>query len=116
MSHLCTFPRFTIKRAINDTINAVGSSIFAASTTTITSNAAVSRHLNKKAYTKGEVDEIKTENEELLKHVDVIKQSFGFGFDSIDAFMKQLDAGLKSFSERLDYNLNIDFDGRKASH
>ena len=36
-----TFPRFSIKRAINDTINAVGSSIFAASTTTITSNAAV---------------------------------------------------------------------------
>jgi hypothetical protein len=36
-----TFPRFTIKRAINDTINALGSSIFAAATTTITSNAAV---------------------------------------------------------------------------
>ena len=36
-----TFPRFTIKRAINDSINALGSSIFAASTTTITSNAAV---------------------------------------------------------------------------
>lgn len=37
-----TFPRFVIKRAINDTINAVGSSIFAAGTTTITSNAAIS--------------------------------------------------------------------------
>lgn len=37
-----TFPRFTIKRAINDTISAIGSSIFAASTTTITSNPAVS--------------------------------------------------------------------------
>ena len=36
-----TFPRFAIKRAINDTISAVGSSIFAADTTTITSNAAV---------------------------------------------------------------------------
>jgi len=36
-----TFPRFTIKRAINDTINAIGASIFAAKTTTITSNAAV---------------------------------------------------------------------------
>ena len=36
-----TFPRFTIKRAINDTVNALGSSIFAANTTTITSNAAV---------------------------------------------------------------------------
>ena len=36
-----TFPRFAIKRAINDTISAIGSSIFAADTTTITSNAAV---------------------------------------------------------------------------
>lgn len=36
-----TFPRFAIKRAINDTINAIGSSIFVANTTTITSNAAV---------------------------------------------------------------------------
>ena len=37
-----TFPRFTIKRAINDTISAIGSSIFAANTTTITSNIATS--------------------------------------------------------------------------
>jgi subtilisin family serine protease len=28
--------------------------------------------------------------------------------------MKELDSGLKSFNERLDYNLNIDFDGRKV--
>jgi hypothetical protein len=35
-----TFPRFVIKRAINDTISAIGSSIFAANTTTITSNSA----------------------------------------------------------------------------
>jgi hypothetical protein len=37
-----TFPRFVIKRAINDTISAIGASIFAANTTTITSNSAVS--------------------------------------------------------------------------
>ena len=36
-----TFPRFSIKRAINDTINAIGASIFSANTTTITSNSAV---------------------------------------------------------------------------
>jgi hypothetical protein len=36
-----TFPRFVIKRAINDTISAIGSSIFAAKTTTITSNSSV---------------------------------------------------------------------------
>lgn len=37
-----TFPRFVIKRAINDTIKAIGSSIFAANKTTITSNLATS--------------------------------------------------------------------------
>lgn len=35
-----TFPRFAIKKAINDTIRAIGSSIFAASTTTITTGSA----------------------------------------------------------------------------
>lgn len=38
------FPRFAIKRAINDTISAIGSSIFAASTTTITYSTAVSAY------------------------------------------------------------------------
>ena len=37
-----TFPRFVIKRAINDTISAIGSSIFAANKTTITSNISTS--------------------------------------------------------------------------
>jgi len=37
-----TFPRFVIKRAINDTISAIGSSIYAANKTTITSNIATS--------------------------------------------------------------------------
>ena len=77
------------------------------------SDAAVSKQLDKKTYTKKEVDNIITEDEELLKHVEVIRQSFGFGFDSIAALMKQLDAGLKSFNERLEYSLNVDFDGRK---
>ena len=38
------FPRFAIKRAINDTISAIGSSIFAADTTTITYSTAVSAY------------------------------------------------------------------------
>ena len=39
-----TFPRFNIKRAINDTIRSIGSSIFAMKTTTFTFNAAVSTY------------------------------------------------------------------------
>jgi len=39
-----TFPRFNIKRAINDTIRALGSNIFAVKSTTFTFNAAVSTY------------------------------------------------------------------------
>lgn len=39
-----TFPRYSVKRAINDTIRALGSNIFAVKTTTFTFNAAVSTY------------------------------------------------------------------------
>lgn len=39
-----TFPRFTVKRAINDTIRSLGASIFAVKTTTFTFNAAVTTY------------------------------------------------------------------------
>lgn len=39
-----TFPRFSIKRAINDTIRSLGASIFAVKTTTFTFNAAQSTY------------------------------------------------------------------------
>ena len=39
-----TFPRFVIKRAINDTIRAIGSSIFAVKSTEFTFNAAISAY------------------------------------------------------------------------
>lgn len=39
-----TFPRFAIKRAINDTISAIGASIFAGLSTTLTSNGATTAY------------------------------------------------------------------------
>ena len=39
-----TFPRFVIKRAINDTVRAIGASIFAVKQTTFTYNAAVTTY------------------------------------------------------------------------
>lgn len=39
-----TFPRFNIKRAINDTVRSLGANIFAMKTTTFTFNAAVSTY------------------------------------------------------------------------
>ena len=80
----------------------------------ITSDAAVAKHLNKPIYSKEEVDGIITPDFELIKHMNIIKQAYGFGFETIEACMKDLRSGLKVFNERLDYNLNINFDGRKA--
>ena len=79
-----------------------------------TSDAAVAKYLKKPIYSKEDVEGIITPDWELIRHVDIIKQSFGFGFDSIEAMMKDLNTGLKTYNERLDYNLNIDFDGRKV--
>ena len=39
-----TFPRYVIKRAINDTIRAIGSSIFSVKQTTFTYNAAITKY------------------------------------------------------------------------
>jgi hypothetical protein len=39
-----TFPRYVIKKAINDTINAIGATIFAVKSTTFTFNAAVTTY------------------------------------------------------------------------
>ena len=75
-------------------------------------DAAVAEYLKKPVYSKEEVDGIITPNFEFIKHVNIIKQSYGFGFDSIEALMKDLNKGLKTFNKRLNYNLNVDFDGR----
>ena len=77
-----------------------------------TSDAAVAKHLKKPVYTKEEVDGIMTPDFELIRHINIIKQAYGFGFEAIEACIKDLKSGLKTFNERLDYNLNIDFDGR----
>jgi len=39
-----TFPRYSVKRAINDTINSLGTTIFSVKTTTFTYNAAISTY------------------------------------------------------------------------
>ena len=79
-----------------------------------TSDAAVADYLKKTDYTKEDVEGITTTDKTLSRHVSIIKQSYGFGFESIAAMKKDLNRGLKTFNERLDYNLNVDFDGRSV--
>ena len=77
------------------------------------SNAAISKYLEKTNYTKEEVNGIFTTDWEILRHVRIIKQSYEFGFDSIEALMNDLKKALKTFNERLDFTLNVNYDGRK---
>lgn len=76
------------------------------------SEKAVQEHLNKDNFTKEEVYNISTKDPVLAQHLSIIKQSYGFGYETIEGLKKSLKRDLKSFNERLEYNLNIDFDGR----
>ncbi len=78
------------------------------------SDAAVAAYLKNPDYTKEEVEGVTTTDKALLQHVSVVKQTYGYGFESIAAMKKELNRGLKSFNERLDYKLNVTFDGRKV--
>ncbi len=76
-------------------------------------DAAVKQHLGKTDYTKKDVSGIKSENEEMQRHVAVLTQMYTFA-DSIPEIIEELEGGIKHFTEQLNYNLKVDFDGRKV--
>jgi len=75
-------------------------------------DAALSKHLGKKDYTKAEVNAIKTENADLNKAIQIAKYMYGNGMDSLADAKKEITDGLESINERLNYNLNKTFKGR----
>ncbi|MEE9361942.1 MAG: S8 family peptidase [Cellulophaga sp.] len=73
---------------------------------------AVKTHLGKETYTKKDLGEIKTKDATLQQHIAVLTQMFSYE-DSIPKVIKEISGGLKHFTESLNYNLNVDFNGRK---
>ena len=76
-------------------------------------DAAVKKELGKNEYTKKEVSAIKPKDEAMQQHVGVLKQMYTFE-DSIPDVIKELEGGIKHFSEQANYNYNVNFDGRKV--
>lgn len=76
-------------------------------------DAAVKKHLGKETYTKADIDAIKTTDPTLQQHLGVLTQMFSFE-DSIPKVLTSLKEGITYFTERLNYNLNVEFDGRKV--
>lgn len=75
-------------------------------------DAAVQKVLGKETYTKEDLAGIKTEDATLKQHVGVLLQMYNYG-ESIPAVLKEINSGVKHFTDKLNYNINVDFDGRK---
>ena len=72
----------------------------------------LSKHLNKKDYTKADVNAIKTEDETLSRAVQIAKYFYGNGMESLVEAKKQIDNSTTQINDRLNYNLNKEFSGR----
>lgn len=75
-------------------------------------DAKVFSHLNKKDYTKADVNAIKTEDQALQQAVGIIKYVYSLDMESVADFKKEINEGLEQFNERLNYNLNKTYNGR----
>jgi subtilisin family serine protease len=80
----------------------------------------VKKHLGKETYTKEEVLAIKTSDLSLSRSVSIIQQMYSYGktipevLELIQSDIDQFQEGVLYFSERLDYHLNVNFEGRKV--
>ncbi|MEP3837449.1 MAG: S8 family peptidase [Algibacter sp.] len=77
-----------------------------------TADAALTKHFGKKDYTKKEVADLKPENESLAQAQQIANYMLNNGMDSIADAVKEIENGLESINDRLNYNLNKDFNGR----
>jgi subtilisin family serine protease len=72
----------------------------------------LAKHLGKKDYSATEVTAIKTEDETLLKAIQIASYMYGNGMDSLADAKKEITEGLVSINDRLNFNLNKSFKGR----
>lgn len=73
---------------------------------------AISKYLGKSDYTKKEVAAIKTEDQNLLQSKSIVTQMLQYG-DSMTEVIESLNTDITQITEMLNYNLKVDFDGRK---
>lgn len=75
-------------------------------------DADVKKYLKKDSYTKEDLASIKATDETMQRNVAVLNQMFGIK-ETIPEVLKELNSGIKYYSEQLNYNLNKDFNGRE---
>lgn len=75
-------------------------------------DATLSKYLNKKDFTKEDVDAIKTDDQALGQAVQMAKYMYSNGLESMSDAIKEIKDNLVSINDHLNYNLNKDFKGR----
>ena len=75
---------------------------------------AFANHFGTKDYTMAQINELKTDNEQLNQYKSMALQMQGFGLESIQDAIKEITEGIEFFTERLNYHFNVDFSGRKT--
>ncbi len=79
------------------------------------SHESITKTLGKEDYSKEELMQIETEDKEVEYHMAFLSQMFGFldPGDTIPEFIDNLEEGIEHFTEKLNYNLNLELEGRK---
>ncbi len=78
-----------------------------------TADAAVKKELGKDTYTKKDLASIKTEDAAMQQNVGMLTQMLTYE-DSVEDVLKQMKRGVAYFTDQVEYNYNVDFDGRKV--
>lgn len=78
----------------------------------IQSDAAIKKETGKETYTKAEVEAIEAKDESMQQFKGFILQMFSYA-DSISEIENDLKDGIKHFAGQLNYNLNLEYNGRK---
>src|SRR5680860_947229 len=75
-------------------------------------DAAVKKELGKDSYTQKDLAGIKTEDAAMQQNIGILTQMLTYE-DSVDAVLEQLEEGIAHFTDQVEYNYNVAFDGRK---
>ncbi|GGG37030.1 S8 family peptidase [Bizionia arctica] len=75
-------------------------------------DSLVSKYLGTEDYTVAQVEAITSEDEALTKATGVLNFMYGNGFDNTQVALTSINEGLNYFSDKLNANLNLEFNGR----
>ncbi len=78
------------------------------------SHKAIVDALGKENYSREELLKVEAKTPEMQQHIAFLSQMFGFmdPGDTIPDFLKNIKEGVDHFTDQLNYNLNLEFDGR----